>query len=291
MSLPLSEDRADLVEAWTEQPELFSRLDVDVPVVRAARDFIHSGKTTTRQSELCALIIGATALGWSYRKIAAEYHVSRNTVKAVVQVAEKSGKVEPVRERVLAAVAESALADVELGNQVADVIRRKLVEGDGADRLLSGLASLRRATGGIAAEMMGQTLPAGIGPAVTVNVTGPGSSVQVVEEYAGRLARLQNQAAARPGRDQVVQIPTLEIESGDNTANPAGTRPEPEAHVKSHVEPPSPAAQEPAPNINPAAPDRPPGPMPDRVTPTGAGGGANAPALPESRSKSEGELQ
>ncbi len=183
--LPIPKN-ADLAAEYTGQPELFAMADVDRDTVSAARVFLHTGNTTARNAERAALIVAAASLGWSQRRIAQELGHSRNTVKAVLQLAEKAGKLEPVKERVLAAAADAIHSDIELGNDLADDVR----SGNANEKDLAALASLRRATwvgAGILADK--GAAPAAAGAGLTVHV-GPGSVVQVVQDYATRLKQL-----------------------------------------------------------------------------------------------------
>lgn len=170
----------DVVDLVTGQPQLFSSSDLCPEVLKGAREFIHSGVTTFRDAQSAARIIAAASLGWSERRIARELGHGRDTVHAVLRLAEQAGKVRPVKERVLAAAAAALHSDIELGNEEAERVRNG--EGD-----LAGLAALRRSTwvgAGILADK-----GAADRPAVVVNVAS-GSAVQVVQEYASRLARL-----------------------------------------------------------------------------------------------------
>jgi hypothetical protein len=173
----------DALEAYSGQPVLFSELDVSRPVVIAARAHVHTGTTVSADEREAARIIGLAALRWSERRIAETTGHSRNTVSAVLRLAERAGKVEPVKERVLAAAAAAIHSDIELGNQLADDVRNGEA---GAD--LASLASLRRSTwvgAGILADKGTSS------PTVQVNVqVGSGSVVQVVEDYRRRQAAM-----------------------------------------------------------------------------------------------------
>jgi len=107
-TLALPEGTADVVGVMTGQPELFRELQVDVEVVRGARVFLHSGKTTFQHEAQAAKILQAAALGWSQRRIAEVLRVGRDTVRAVVRLAVQAGKMRPVKEVVLEAVGEAA---------------------------------------------------------------------------------------------------------------------------------------------------------------------------------------
>jgi hypothetical protein len=181
----------EAIEALTGQRALFSLCDVSSPVVEAARRHIHTGTTVAGDEREAARIIGLAALGWSERRIAESTSHSRNTVAAVLRLAEKAGKVEPVKDRVLACAAAAIHSDIELGNTLADQVR----DGDG-DVALGELASLRRSTWvgvGILADKEGPRATS-----ITVNV-GSGSVVQVVEDYGRRLAALTAQTDTESG--------------------------------------------------------------------------------------------
>ena len=192
------------------QPGLFSGLDCNVSVVRAARDYIHTGSTTSRHHQDAAKIIAAAALGWSERKIARKLGHSRNTVGPVLRAAERAGKLEPVRERVVAAVAAAVHADIEKGNAMAE----NYLKPDA----LAALASFRRATW-VGAQILAEKVLAPQA-SVTVNV-GPGSVVQVVQEYQARLDQLRN---ATPSRT----TPTLSSD-GESVDAPPASGPTPAA--------------------------------------------------------------
>jgi hypothetical protein len=195
MSLPIPTDAGDLVASLTGQPALFSDLDVSVEVVRAGRDYLHTGTTTSAHHDSAAKIIAGAVMGWSERKIARDLGHSRNTVAAVLRDAVRSGKVEPVKERVIAAAAAAIHSDIERGND--------LMEEAETPQDIAAVAGLRRSTwvgAGILADKGGAAGPA----SVVVNV-GAGSVVQVVEGYAARLKAL-----------------AVDYESKANTTKPEG---------------------------------------------------------------------
>lgn len=195
----------DALEAFTGQPALFAGLDCDLPTVNAARQFFHTGTTTTQHEQDAARIVAAASLGWSVRKIARELRHSRNTVAAVLRLAESAGKVEPVQRRVLAAAAAAVHADIEEGN--------RMIEEAETPQEVSAAAALRRSTWvgvGILADKVapGQ-------PSITVNV-GAGSVVQVVQDYARELAALSSADSASVGMCAVspVSVDTPQIVAG-----------------------------------------------------------------------------
>lgn len=258
-NLPLPSE-PDLPAAYTGQPDLFAGLDVSKPTVRAARRFLHSGTTTAEDEEAAAKIIGAAALGWSVRRIARELGHSRNTVAAVLDLAEQAGKVEPVAKRVLQAAGESIHSDLEWGNDLVEDARAHGV----SDKKLSAIAALRRSTWVAVKELSGagtpQDRPA---VAVQVNVSGLGAQV-AVSEYAKRLQELQAGAAA-PGAGPDSQSGAAGPESSANSPI--------EVDVMPRVMPPSPNTIDPG--IPAAIPGVSPGvsAIPGPGVSTGGGGG------------------
>lgn len=219
MSLPIPSDAGDLVASLTGQPALFSDLDVSVDVVRAGRDYLHTGTTTSSHHESAAKIIAGAVMGWSERKIARELGHSRNTVAAVLRDAVRSGKVEPVKERVIAAAAAAIHSDIERGND--------LIESAATPQDIAAVAGLRRSTwvgAGILADKGATAGPS----SVVVNV-GAGSVVQVIEGYAARLAALKPSAVdyESSGKSPIAE----EIEVNAEVRADGDTRPAGEAVV------------------------------------------------------------
>ncbi len=209
----------DALEAYSGQPALFSMLDLSTPVVCAARSHVHTGSTVSADEREAARIIGLAALRWSERRIAEVTRHSRNTISAVLRLAERAGKVEPVKERVLAAAAAAIHSDIELGNQLAEDVRNGEPDAD-----LAGLASLRRSTwvgAGILADK-GSAMPS---VQVQVNV-GSGSVVQVVEDYRRRIASL-----AAPDSESGAELaPPPQIEVRPAPVMPAVMPDPPDSH-------------------------------------------------------------
>lgn len=187
MANPLPEQSEEMVACISGQPELFSVLGIDPDVVSAAQTVAeHNGNTTLKHHRDAAAIISALSLGWSDRRIARELQHGEKTVRAIRLRLTKDGKLTAAKEVALDAAGQSLLADVELGNELLEEIRT--LDGDARAKLLAGYASLRRAEGvraGILADKGGSGRPA----LVQVNVSA-GSVVQVVEDYAARLADL-----------------------------------------------------------------------------------------------------
>lgn len=67
-----------------------------------------SGKIITKDEALCAAICEAVLLNHSVRRIARALHVSRNSVRAVMEVLEKRGKIEPLKQRLSGRLGELA---------------------------------------------------------------------------------------------------------------------------------------------------------------------------------------
>lgn len=85
----------------TDQTELFDDIWPDVPaVVEAAKSYMHTGKAATDDEVLAQRIIGALMFGNSQRAVARQFHVSRNTVRRVVENMIASDKLEPIKQRV-----------------------------------------------------------------------------------------------------------------------------------------------------------------------------------------------
>lgn len=85
----------------TAQPLLFDedQLPVLPAVVAAATKWEHNGRYTLADEELCHEIAQRVLMGFSARSIARTLHVSRLTVRAVMQVLEERGKLGPLKQR------------------------------------------------------------------------------------------------------------------------------------------------------------------------------------------------
>jgi hypothetical protein len=90
-----------LMESATEQRPLFgdSQLPERSDLLGMVRGFQHTGKTTCKNEGLCWSICEDVLLGLSMRFIARKYCVSRNTIAAIVELMEKTGKMEPLKRR------------------------------------------------------------------------------------------------------------------------------------------------------------------------------------------------
>ncbi len=145
---------SDLADQLKAQPDLFpasGEQPVEVEVVRAAQRFPFTGTTVARDERRALAIAVARLAGVSKRRIAKELGCSRNTVDLVVEVLEKAGKLEPVKERLpglLARAAEDATEWIrelidkgEVSTEVAATIKALgVVAGIGADKVAAASA-------------------------------------------------------------------------------------------------------------------------------------------------------
>ena len=121
-SLPIA-TLADLAEALSDQPELFSA--PDARAVRVAKEFIHTGVRAARDQKLLGKIVGAWLRSGSMRRTAEEAGVSRNTVSAVIRILESSGRLEPLKTRFERERLETGMEQL---NWVRDVIESRDLE-------------------------------------------------------------------------------------------------------------------------------------------------------------------
>lgn len=145
---------SDLADQLKSQPDLFpsnGEQPVEIEVVRAAQRFPFTGTTVVRDERRALAIAVARLAGVSKRRIARELGCSRNTVDLVVEVLEKAGKLEPVKERLpglLARAAEDATEWIrelidkgEVSTEVAATIKALgVVAGIGADKVAAASA-------------------------------------------------------------------------------------------------------------------------------------------------------
>jgi hypothetical protein len=106
------------------QPALFLPKDLpEAPVlVAAAKRFVHSGKITCKDEEWASLIVTTYLANGSLRKTARRLNISPNTIKGVLTVAEESGKLDALKQRLSAKLGLT----VELAT---DLLIEKLEEG------------------------------------------------------------------------------------------------------------------------------------------------------------------
>lgn len=83
--------------------QLYLLDEVDLPVapkvVEGAKRWVHTGRTTCRDEEMAVEIAELVLRGVSDRAIGRHLRVSRNTVRAVMDVLEADGKLEPLKRR------------------------------------------------------------------------------------------------------------------------------------------------------------------------------------------------
>jgi len=90
-----------------EQPPLFA-MPEQPHLVEKAKEFVHTGKITGKDGELCAAIVEAYASGlFSIRAISARLHVGRETVRTILRLAENGGKLGQAKQRVSAKMARA----------------------------------------------------------------------------------------------------------------------------------------------------------------------------------------
>lgn len=98
------------------QPVLFKTEELVQQLGTAAKRYVHTGKTTCRNEQLVADILEHYLQCNSLLAVARRFHVSPNTVKAVLGVFEAEGKLDGVKERLsgkLDTIAELA-ADTQI---------------------------------------------------------------------------------------------------------------------------------------------------------------------------------
>jgi transposase len=83
--------------AIAAQPDLFRDFSA-VQVVRATRNYLHTGRAVTDDEKVAAKVAALRAGGFSLRAIAKQTGYGRNTITAAVEELERQGKVEPAKE-------------------------------------------------------------------------------------------------------------------------------------------------------------------------------------------------
>lgn len=81
-------------------------------LIEAAKSYEHTGTTASRDGERCAEIVEFLIVSGSARKTARKFHVGRNTLRGIVEVLERAGKLEPLKQRLTG----------KLGNLVEDTV-------------------------------------------------------------------------------------------------------------------------------------------------------------------------
>jgi transposase-like protein len=136
-----------------QQPGLFLSSDLPaLPQLEAAtKRYVHSGKITCKDEERAAAIAQAFLETGQYLTVARRFHISPNTVHAVVGVLEREGKLDDFKTRVsrqlglLAQVSlEAAIEAVRAGKCPANVLpinvgvaldKKALLDGDPTARI------------------------------------------------------------------------------------------------------------------------------------------------------------
>lgn len=101
-------------------PSLFSPDQLpDVPKIAAgAKAFLHTGKITCKDEERAAAIAEAFLQCGLILPVARRFHISPNTVKAVVQVLEESGKLDDLKQRLSSKLGLLAETSIERANEM-----------------------------------------------------------------------------------------------------------------------------------------------------------------------------
>lgn len=135
------------------QPALF--LDSQLPTLpqltEAAKQFVHTGRITCKDEQRAADIATAFLETGQYLTVAKRFSISPNTVHAVVEVLEKAGKLDDLKQRlsrklgILAEVsAERAIQMVNDGKCPANVLpinvgvaieKKALIDGEATQRV------------------------------------------------------------------------------------------------------------------------------------------------------------
>lgn len=120
-----------MVVSEERQPALFSPGDLpDLPaLVEGAKRFVHTGKIVTKNEERAAAIAQAFLETGFILPVARRFQVSPNTVKAVMDVLERAGKLDGIKERLSAKLgllaevsAEAAIEAVQSGKCQPNVL-------------------------------------------------------------------------------------------------------------------------------------------------------------------------
>lgn len=140
-------DIGDLADRITDQPSLFGDLP-DVGTIRAAKEFVHTGKTTMANGERVVGIMAAWLQTGSMSEAARLCKVSRNTISAVIRILEENGKLERLKDRFERARMEAGVATAQMIQEVLDSGKR---DTDAAAMLRAGWVGLGVVSQAIAA--------------------------------------------------------------------------------------------------------------------------------------------
>lgn len=126
-----------------EQAALFS--DAELPeqpaLIEAARVYRPNGKTTCKNEERAFAIVEDLLCGMSQRKVCLKHHVGSRTVAGVLRILEQTGKLAPLKERLVqkfGTVVEKGIdaIDEALTNGTFPVTHLGLMEAQITDKLL-----------------------------------------------------------------------------------------------------------------------------------------------------------
>ncbi len=139
--------------AISTQPALFEpeQMPSQAQLLEGAKSYVHTGRTTCKDEERAEALVTAYIESHSLLSVARRFHVSPNTVKAVLEVFEAAGKLDDLKQRVarkLGTVAElCADASIEMllaGKVPANVLpimegvaieKKALLEGEATSRI------------------------------------------------------------------------------------------------------------------------------------------------------------
>jgi hypothetical protein len=176
------------------QPELFGSAAIFTPdeanLIRTSLTYRHNGRTATRDEQRCLAIAAARLSGWSDRRIAEQMHVSRHTISRVVEYLERSGKLAPLKDRVLRGLGEVAESAVNR-------LREQLEDTDTLDPDMAGMIKSLSILAGIGADKLAAPAVGDLHLHLHQAGSGP-TSQESASEYFEKLRRLQPDSKSGP---------------------------------------------------------------------------------------------
>lgn len=174
-----------------QQPELIPAAQLpDAPaLVQAAQSYCHNGKTTCRNEEHAERVLMFYLSSGSLRQTARQFHISPNTVKAVLYVFELNGKLDAVKQR----LSQKLGLVAELGT---DLLIEKIQEG----------------------SVQANVLPIAIGVAVEKKALLDGEATSRNETKPAEPVNLDHLAAYL--REKGIAAPAIDVPSTVSPANP-----------------------------------------------------------------------
>lgn len=114
----------DATPAESSQPALFTpeQLPPAPALIAAATSYAHTGTTATKDEERAEQVLTYYLTTGSLRATARHFHVSPNTVKAVLEIFAKAGKLDALKQRLSAKLGTV----IELAT---DLLTEKLLDG------------------------------------------------------------------------------------------------------------------------------------------------------------------